>query len=165
MLKASSYNPREGVSQSFGWTAWFRLNPRLNCRYPGEVVDGFAVGRERIPWLSFRKASTMHFQFCLVFKRRGFAMALLFASLAAASLANAASSPSRNAAIAHPSPPAIDDQEDDVTAFFTSGAYTKRLGMPLIAVGCLLGFLAAAAFASKLRSSDGSRPTSRARGK
>jgi hypothetical protein len=107
----------------------------------------------------------VHFQFCLVFKRRGFAMALLFASLAAASPATAASSPSHATANANASHTAIDDREDDVTTFFTSGAYTKRLGMPLIAVGCFLGFLAAAAFASKLRPSDGSRPTSRARGK
>lgn len=107
----------------------------------------------------------MHFQFCLVFKRRAFAMALLLAWLACASPAIAASAPSHATATAHPSHTAIDDREDDVTAFFTSGAYAKRLAMPLIAVGCFLGFLAAAAFASKLGSSKGSSPTSRARGR
>lgn len=131
----------------------------------GEADDGIAVGRERIPRVSFREAANMHFQFCLESERRAFAMALLLASLAAASPATAASTPSHATATAHPSHSAIDDREDDVTAFFTSGAYTKKLGMPLLAVGCVLGFLAAAAFASKLGSSRGTSPTSRARGR
>lgn len=100
----------------------------------------------------------MDFHFGSGFKQRAVAAALLFAAMVGALPVNAASSPSDvTSATTHPSHTALDDQEDDVTAFFTSGAYTKQLTIPLIAAGCFLGFLGAAAFAATKRAAQDRR--------
>lgn len=88
------------------------------------------------------------------FRNRTLAIGLVAGVLAAMPSVNAAS---RLPSEEKPVTQAGDDREDDVTAFFQSGAYKQRLVFLLNAVG-LLGAAAAAAGLAVKRSAPSRRP-------
>jgi hypothetical protein len=93
-------------------------------------------------------AATLRLRPCFALGRRLLAAVLLIAALSWLTAAHAGSNSFReNAGCINPPKTLADDQEDDVTAFFESGAYRQQLAMPLVAVGVLFALAVWAASA------------------
>jgi hypothetical protein len=83
-------------------------------------------------------------------KHQTLAVLLLIASLAATSAANASPDAfSEKVRVGHSSETSIDDREDDVMAFFQSGAYRQRLAVPVATAGILVALMSVAGLATK----------------